>query len=31
MEKSDLAMIIVGVFMIGAGLGFYLARIFFSA
>jgi hypothetical protein len=31
MGTTDLAMIIVGVFIIGAGLGFYLTRIFFGA
>ncbi len=31
MGTTDLWMIIVGVFIIGAGLGFYLTRIFFGA
>jgi hypothetical protein len=30
MGTTDLWMIIVGVFIIGAGLGFYLTRIFFG-
>jgi hypothetical protein len=31
MSTTDLVMIVVGVFIIGAGLGFYLARFLFSA
>jgi hypothetical protein len=31
MEKSDLVMIFGFVFLIGAGLGFYIARIVFGS
>jgi hypothetical protein len=30
MGTTDFAMIIGGIFIIGAGLGFYLTRIFFG-
>ncbi len=31
MEKTDLLMILGGTFIIAAGIGFYLARIFFGS
>ncbi len=31
MGKTDLSIILAGTFLIGAGLGFYIARIIFGA